>query len=175
MIFLTVGTQFPFDRLVRSVDEAMAAESLEEAIFAQIGDSSYRPRHFPYVDFLDKEAFDEQVRKASGLISHAGMGIITLAMEHRKPLLVMPRLKRYGEVVNDHQIAIADGFAGQGYLLAAYGPEELVAAMGKLKFFVPRAKLDQSGQVAARVAAFLGSLNSPSRKGKIPPDRNNGG
>jgi UDP-N-acetylglucosamine transferase subunit ALG13 len=49
MIFLTVGTQFPFDRLVRAVDEAFDNGAIDEEVFAQIGETSYRPRNFEQV------------------------------------------------------------------------------------------------------------------------------
>ena len=110
MIFLTVGTQFPFDRLVRAVDQAVERSGCAVEIFAQIADSVYRPRCFDAVSYLQKDDFDKNMREASSIISHAGMGTITAALEGKKPLLVMPRLRKFGEVVNDHQVAIAKKF-----------------------------------------------------------------
>jgi len=57
MIFLTVGTQFPFDRLVKAVDDLLDGDLVNEKIFAQIGDSSYRPRNFKVVSSLEKRFF----------------------------------------------------------------------------------------------------------------------
>ena len=121
MIFLTVGTQFPFDRLVKAVDKAAGANGFEEHIVAQIGESSYCPENFEAAPALEKAVFDQHISKADCIISHAGMGTITMALDHRKPLLVMPRLKKYGEVVNDHQRAIAKKFEQLGYLLMRDG------------------------------------------------------
>ena len=110
MIFLTVGTLFSFDRLVRAVDSAVGKSLIKDEVFAQIGHGGFEPRNMEYVETLDKEAFDEKVRCAACVISHAGMGSIIAALNRKKPLLVMPRMKRFGEHVNDHQVDIARKF-----------------------------------------------------------------
>ena len=155
MIFLTVGTQFPFDRLVRAVDMALESGKLAEEVLAQIGDSPYRPRNFEAVPELEKSVFDKYFREADGVISHAGMGCITMALENRKPLLVMPRLKKYGEVVNDHQVAIAKKFEKLGHLLVAYSDDELLDKIKFLRGFVPQRRELHCEAVAARISDFL--------------------
>jgi UDP-N-acetylglucosamine transferase subunit ALG13 len=158
MIFLTVGTQFPFDRLVEAVDNICDNSLIDEEIFAQIGDSSYKPRNFKSVNSLDKHLFDGWMRKASGIISHAGVGTITMALDSKKPLLVMPRLKKYGEVVHDHQVAIAQKFEELGHMLVAYSEEELPGKLRELKSFVPKPRENQAKAVASRIAKFLNEL-----------------
>jgi beta-1,4-N-acetylglucosaminyltransferase len=158
MIFLTVGTQFPFDRLIKAVDEAAGKNGFGEQIFAQIGTNSYSPKNFESVHALEKVMFDKHIREADSIISHAGIGTITMAFEHKKPLLVMPRLRKYGEVVNNHQVVIADKFEQLGYLLVAHGPEDLPAKLEKLKTFKPRERESDPNVVAGRVATFLSEL-----------------
>jgi UDP-N-acetylglucosamine transferase subunit ALG13 len=160
MIFLTVGSQFPFDRLVSAIDDLINKGMITEKLFAQIGKSAYKPRNFEYSQYLEKGAFDEYVRQASALIGHAGMGTITVAMNHRKPLLAMPRLKRYREVVNDHQVDIARRFAEFGHILAAYDTGELSSAIVKLKNFVPAERKAEPEKVADRIARFLDGLQA---------------
>lgn len=166
MIFLTVGTQFPFDRLVKAVDDVFDKGLIGEEIFAQIGESTYWPRNFESVSFLDKRIFDERLRSASSVISHAGMGIITLALENNKPLLVMPRLKKYGEVVNDHQVAIAKKLARLGCVLAAYKTENLMKNMKRLKSFVPSKRHNDVSVVVARVSEFLNELSGIGKENR---------
>ena len=155
MIFLTVGTQFPFDRLVKAVDAAAAEGGLGEEIFAQIGESSYEPRNFKAVSFMDRHLFDKYVYQASSIISHAGMGTIATAFECRKPMLAMPRQQKYGEVVNDHQLAIAKGFEEAGYILVANEADDLIVKIKQLKTFVPCQRNSQHQMVANRIAQFL--------------------
>src|SRR5512143_1471526 len=111
MIFLTVGTQFPFDRLVSAVDNLIEQGLIAEEVFAQVGETSYQPRNFEAVPTLEKGSFDAQIKQATAIIGHAGIGTISCALGNGKPLLVMPRLSKYGEVVNDHQVAIAGRFS----------------------------------------------------------------
>lgn len=159
MIFLTVGTQFPFDRLVRAIDEAFDKGPVGEEVFGQIGETSYKPRNFESVVSLGKKVFDEYLKQASSVISHAGIGTIALALDNRKPLLVMPRLKRYGEVVNDHQVAMARKFGEFGHILVAYSKEELPEKLKELKTFFPKPRENQVKAVVDRVHSFLNSLS----------------
>lgn len=158
MIFLTVGTQFPFDRLVKAVDSAFEGGWIEEELFAQIGESSYKPRNFQSTQLLEKKLFDKCLREASAIISHAGMGIMTMALDNEKPLLVMPRLRQYGEVVNDHQVAIAKKFEQLGHVLAAYSMEELPEKIQQLSTFTPKKRVSQVQLVAQRITEFLNEV-----------------
>jgi len=164
MIFLTVGTQFPFDRLVKAVDELVGRNGFDEQIFAQIGDSSYQPQNFKAIPLLEKKVFDKHISEASCIVSHAGIGTITMALDCEKPILVMPRLKKYGEVVNDHQVAIAKRFEELGHILVAYTEEQLPDKLKQLKSFIPRKRKANPDAVANRIRQFLNNL-SESRKG----------
>jgi len=161
MIFLTVGTQFPFDRLVKAVDDLAGEGLLAEEVFAQVGDSLYQPRNFQAVSSLDKKAFDGYFRSASAVISHAGMGTITMALDHGKSLLVMPRRKKYQEVVNDHQVGLADRFAVLGHLLMARDETELADKVRQLGSFVPKPRQADPEAVSRRIGQFLGQLGVP--------------
>jgi len=163
MIFLTVGTQFPFDRLVRAVDEAFDNGVIGEKVFAQIGQTSYKPHNFEFVASLGKKLFDERLKQASSIISHAGMGTITMALDNTKPLLVMPRRKKYGEAVNDHQVAIAKRLSELGHLLVAYELEDLPEKIKGLEHFVPKERCTQVEAVVTRIVQFLGQINKRGR------------
>ena len=103
MIFLTLGTQLAFDRLVKAVDTV--AETLNEDVFGQTGYATYTPRYFETVQFMDQQDFDARFRSARVIIGHAGMGTILTAMRQEKPLIVMARQAALGEHRNDHQRA----------------------------------------------------------------------
>lgn len=159
MIFLAVGTQFPFDRLVKTLDEYLEAGIINEEIFGQIGETSYVPRNFKSVAFLEKNKFDEMLINASGVIGHAGIGIMQTSLENNKPLLVMPRLKKYHEVVHDHQVEIAKKFEEHGYILVAYKEEDLSEKIREMKDFVPRKRQTQVEAVVNRISEFLKQNN----------------
>jgi UDP-N-acetylglucosamine transferase subunit ALG13 len=109
VIFVTVGTQLPFERLIRSVDDWAAAHPGND-VFAQIGPSSYRPRHVRSAEFLDASMFRKMFSSAQLIVAHAGMGSIISALEMGKPIIVMPRRADQGEHRNDHQMTMVQKF-----------------------------------------------------------------
>lgn len=160
MIFLTVGTLFPFDRLVKAVDITIAKNNGYEKVFAQIGKTNYEPKNIEYIAILENRNFDKKISDADYLISHAGIGTITMALELNKPLLVMPRRKKYKEHVNDHQVATARKFEELGHILVAYDVEDLPDGIHKLKSFIPRKRKANPDAVADRIRRFLNSLQN---------------
>lgn len=106
MIFVTVGSMFPFDRLIQRVDEIAAAQP-ERTFFAQVGHARYRPTHLPFSELLSRGEFRAKVEAAELLVAHAGMGSVITAMELGKPIILVPRRVEWGEHNTDHQVATA--------------------------------------------------------------------
>ncbi len=131
MIFLTVGTQAPFDRLVEAVD-SWAAQHPEIEVVAQIGDSTLRPTGLEWSPHLDPQRVDELFAQADGIVAHAGMGSILTALQLGKPILVMPRSASLGEHRNDHQIATARRFGELGSIRVAHDPSSLGRELDQL-------------------------------------------
>jgi UDP-N-acetylglucosamine transferase subunit ALG13 len=102
MIFATVGTQLPFDRLLIGLD-GWAARNPGVPVFAQAGATRRRFRHIETVAQLDQRDFLDRLAAARLVVSHAGMGTILSAAELGKPLVLMPRRAKFGEHRNDHQ------------------------------------------------------------------------
>lgn len=164
MIFLTVGTQFPFDRLVRAVDTLFDQGILREPVVAQIGACTYRPRNFEAVASMDRASFDQQFKQSSAIIGHAGTGTITMALGYGKPLLAMPRRKKYGEHVNDHQVGLAVRFEAYGHILVAHDESELPLKLEQLRSFTPAPRRIDPDVVAQRIVRFLVSLQASTQQ-----------
>lgn len=130
MIFVIVGTQEPFDRLIKSMDEWAALSGYKD-IIAQISIANYKPANFQHFDFLPTDKFDELFKKADIIVGHAGMGTIISAMHFQKPIIVFPRLARFREHRNDHQLATARSFSQLGYVKSVYSKEELISALNE--------------------------------------------
>ena len=124
MIFVTVGTQGPFDRLVSVMDE-IAGEMPEIAFVGQISKSNYRARNMKSFEFIGPAEFDKYFTAADLIVSHAGMGTIISAFEREKPIVIFPKLLSLGEHRNDHQMATARKLASLNYVHVAYTPREL--------------------------------------------------
>lgn len=110
MIFVTVGTQLPFDRLVKAVDD-WAARHLDVPVMAQVNGGRYAPAHLQTVSGLSPAEFSDSFSRAEVVVAHAGMGTIISALEVGKPLVLLPRLAALGEHRNDHQLGTARHFA----------------------------------------------------------------
>lgn len=131
MIFVTVGTQLPFDRLVATVDR-WAGEHPGCHVFAQIGPTNLRPRHIEWRDFISPAECQQRIRDASVVVGHAGMGTILSALELGTPVLVMPRRATLAEHRNDHQLATARWLAPIGDVSVAVDEAELMLRLGEL-------------------------------------------
>jgi len=155
LIFLTVGTQMTFDRLVRAVDEAVGKGAVNEEILAQVGHGGYRGEHMKCVETIEREEYERTVRNATALIAHAGMGTILMAAKTRKPVLVMPRLARLNEVVNDHQVDTARKFAQLGYVLVAEDENQIRDRLAQLPLFTPEIRTPNVDGITERIREFL--------------------
>ena len=71
----------------------------------------------------------------------------------------MPRQKKFGEVVNDHQVAIAKKYEQYGHLLVALTETELPEKIVQLKTFAPKPRHNQASEVADRIKRFLNELS----------------
>jgi UDP-N-acetylglucosamine transferase subunit ALG13 len=111
MIFVTVGTnEAPFDRLLHALTYVPG----DEEIVVQHGFSRVRPAQATCFQFLPFEALVEYVRRSRVVVTHAGVGSVMVALANGKPPIVLPRLKRFGEAVDDHQVPFAWRMAEHG-------------------------------------------------------------
>lgn len=158
MIFVTVGTQLPFDRLVRAVD-AWAGHTGRRGILAQIGPSELRPEFIEYQPFLSPMEFSHHFASADLVIAHAGMGSILSAMSQSKPILVMPRRASLNEHRNDHQLATARYFKELGRILVAMDEQELDAQLSRIESTPMASRIGRyaSPELLAAVRTFLSS------------------
>jgi UDP-N-acetylglucosamine transferase subunit ALG13 len=128
LIFITVGLQLPFDRLIKALDQY--AETAKEECFAQIGDGRYLPTNMPWKRALSPIEFDEIIPKARLIVSHAGVGTILAAQRNAKPIVIFPRQAALAEHRNDHQLATASALHGRPGIYVAETVEELQILLG---------------------------------------------
>lgn len=132
MIFLTIGTHEPFDRLVRAVDDWCLATGRQKTLFGQITEpraGGYAPQHFRWVARLSPEDYADQVARADLLVSHAGMGSILTALHLGKPIVIMPRRGHLRETRNDHQFTTVQRLGHRPGIHVATDETELPAVL----------------------------------------------
>jgi UDP-N-acetylglucosamine transferase subunit ALG13 len=124
MIFVTAGTQLPFDRLVKTIDN-LASEFKDARFVVQALKAKYTPVNVETFGWVTSVEFDEYIAEADLIISHAGTGTIISALLNKKPIIVMPRLTKYNEHRNDHQLATSTQMDKLNYIYVAYDEAEL--------------------------------------------------
>ncbi|MBN8210246.1 beta(1,3)galactosyltransferase EpsH [Bacillus sp. NTK071] len=127
MIFVCVGSrEYQFNRLLIKLDELIAEGSITDEVFAQIGQSSYIPKHYNYKRFMSVIEFKECQRNADLVVSHGGTGALIGALKMEKQLLAVPRLAKYNEHIDDHQTQVASLMEKEGYLRCVNNIEDLL-------------------------------------------------
>jgi UDP-N-acetylglucosamine transferase subunit ALG13 len=126
MILVTTGTNGPpFDRLLNEIDRVETTEQ----IMVQHGPSRVRPRAATCVSFLSFDALAELMQSARTVVTHGGVGSILLAAMYGKRPFVVPRLARYGEAIDDHQLSLAHRLDRRGNVTIVEDPTRLPALL----------------------------------------------
>lgn len=127
MIYCTLGTMFmDFGRLIRGMDEI--ARDTGERIVVQRGLATTLPKYCEHFDFKPREEHLALQQEARVLVMHAGIGAVMDALQSKKPFLVVPRRKQFGEHMNDHQLDLAEMVARRGWGKAILDVGELPQA-----------------------------------------------
>ncbi len=156
MIFVVLGTQkFQLNRLLQKLDDYVEQGLITDEIYAQIGNSTYKPQNYSYKEFLDKKEFDETIGKADVVIAHSGVGTIITAIHANKPVVVFPRLAKYKEHVDDHQLEIAKAFEMKKYVLCCYENDDLLEIINKSKSYEFDEYVSQQKQIIGIIRNFL--------------------
>jgi UDP-N-acetylglucosamine transferase subunit ALG13 len=127
VIFVTVGSDLPFSRLVKHLDHWSRNNSGQQ-VFAQLGrlgPSDYVPETIEWVEMLTADEFDRRFAEARLIVAHAGMGSIISALATGKPIVILPRRAQLGEHRNNHQLATAERFADRPGIFVAWSEAEL--------------------------------------------------
>lgn len=134
MIFVTLGSQkFQFDRLLKKLDELIDKGMITDEVFAQIGASTYVPQKYKYTRFMDREEFSKCIEDASLIVTHGGTGVIIGAVKKGKKVIAVPRLAKYGEHVDDHQLQLLHQFDELGIICSCYEMDRLGECLDEVR------------------------------------------
>jgi UDP-N-acetylglucosamine transferase subunit ALG13 len=142
LIFVTVGTQLPFDRLINHVD-FWAAQRNDADIFGQIGRCSYHPSYFRWKKDLSPEEYNSILSQCDTIIAHAGMGTIINALYRQKKIIIFPRRGDLQEHRNDHQLATARWLKQHPGIYTATNGKELCQLLDTLDTLSPPEKISE--------------------------------
>jgi len=139
LIFVTVGTQdVPFDRLINSVESEIKKGNITEEVIVQSGPSKKTSDLMKIVNYMDIDEFKNSIKKAKLVITHGGVGTIIDSLNAGKTVIVAPRLAKYKEHVNDHQLQIVKKFSDLGYIIPLKDTKKLGKALKEAEIFKPK-------------------------------------
>ena len=121
MIFVILGTQDKkFTRLLIEIDRLIDKRVIQDKVIVQAGyTSDYESSNMKIFDLINKDEFDKIIKDTDLLITHGGVGAILTGLKYGKKIIAIPRLKKYKEHVNDHQIQIVENFNAEGYIIGS--------------------------------------------------------
>lgn len=163
MIFVILGSQrFQFNRLLEKIDELVENGIIQDEVFAQTGGSNYEPKHYSYKAYINHYEFEEMLNKSNTVITHGGTGAIISAIKRKIKVIVVPRLKRYGEHVDDHQLQLLEQFERLHLVCACYDLERLGPLYKSLKDMVFNEYSSNTQLFIDRIDSYLSSLSKNS-------------
>ena len=126
LIFVTLGTQDKsFKRLLDIIEQNIRNGIIKEKVVVQSGYTKYSSTNMQIFDYVSPDTFEKYIDKCSILITHGGVGSIMNGLKKNKLVIACPRLKKYNEHTNDHQMDIVKKFENEKYILALYEDIEL--------------------------------------------------
>ena len=135
MVLVTLGTQDKeFPRLLEEVEKLIDKGIITEEIVAQIGSTNYSSDKMKLIDYLSRNELLTFIKNSEYIITHGGVGTIIDSLNLNKKVIAVPRLKKFKEHVNDHQLEIVNEFSKLGYILDGSNLEQ---AIFKLDNFIP--------------------------------------
>ena len=156
VIFVVTGTQAPFDRLLSILDK-WAGHQDRYSIIAQMANSEMSFKNMTCFDYLEPDVFNEYFNNADIIIGHSGIGTIITALENEKKLVVFPRLVKYNEHRNDHQLHTAKGFEKLGLINVAYTENELLKYLDNLQSIPKKERIDKKAEqkLLSKISDFI--------------------
>ena len=160
-ILVTVGTA-PFPRLVEMMDKY--AGDTGRRVIIHLARTQFVPKHAKYFTFVEKNEYDAYFRKAKVIITHGGVGTILSALENGKPTIIVPRLKEFGEHLDNNQLEIAEMIEGEPNVRVVRDVNEIPKALRDFEENPPKnirySWEDSRGQLIKFLKNYLDSVKS---------------
>lgn len=156
MILITLGTQDKqFKRLLDLVQEQIDKKNIKDKVIVQAGYTKYESNDMEIFDLIDRQKFGELINECDILITHGGVGSIINGLQHNKKVIVVPRLAKYDEHMNDHQLQITDNFAKAGYIIPLYETDDLAKKLKDINAFKPKKFKSNTDNIVKVIENFI--------------------
>ncbi|MBQ2836463.1 MAG: hypothetical protein IJE68_06500 [Clostridia bacterium] len=157
MILVLLGTQNnSFHRLLEEIQKNIDNGNIKEDVVVQKGHTKFASKEMTLYEELPIDEIQKLIKDANFVITHGGVGSIISSIEQEKKVIAVPRLKKYKEHVNDHQLDIIKSFNDMGHIIGVKGIEELEEALKKVSTFEPKKYIKNTGNILRIVEDFIG-------------------
>lgn len=157
MIFVILGTQDKqFCRLIKEIEELKKDGIIKEKVVVQAGCTKYKSKEIEILEYIPMTDFTHYIKKAKYIITHGGVGSILDSLKYNKKVIAIPRLEKYNEHVNDHQIEIIEKFDELGFILDCGNLKRLGNKIIELENFKPKKYISNNNKMINLLEKFIG-------------------
>lgn len=159
MVFVTLGTQDKeFKRLLEHIDLEIEKGTIKEKVVVQKGNTKYESKNMELYDFLDREEYEKFIKECSVLITHGGVGSILTGIQYGKIVIAVPRLSKYKEHVNNHQVQIVESFSNSKYILGLKDLSLFSKVYEKSRHFKPKKFESHTEEIIKKLEDYIDNL-----------------
>ena len=156
MIFVALGTQDKsFERLLKIIDENIQNKVINEEVIVQAGYTKYKSNNMKIFDYVSMDDFNKYINECSLFITHGGVGNILSALKVNKKIIAVPRLAKYKEHTNDHQLQIVNNFYEKAYILRLLENDDFKDVYEKSKTFVPKKWISNNENLLKKIKEYI--------------------
>jgi UDP-N-acetylglucosamine transferase subunit ALG13 len=156
MILVTLGTQDKsFKRLLDNIQQEVDNGNIKDKVIVQAGFTKYESEDMEIFDLVDRDKFNSLINECDLLITHGGVGSILTGLKNNKKVIVCPRLAKYKEHINDHQVQIVNNFYKNGYILKYEEDDDLGDILKKVDKFKPKKYKSNTNRMIKLIDKFI--------------------
>lgn len=159
MTLIILGTQDKtFPRLLKAIEREMKKGNIKDKVIVQAGQTKYESKNMEIFDFIEMNKFNSLLKEADLVITHGGVGTILSAIRLNKKVIAVPRLKKYMEHENDHQIQIVKEFDKLGYIKACLNLKKLDKILEEIKDFKPKKYKSNNNRMIKIIENYIDNI-----------------
>jgi|SRR5690554_794557 len=159
MILVVLGTEkYQFTRVLERLENYISEFQIMESVVVQAGFTKYESSRMKVISFLSAIELDELYKNARIVIAHGGTGSVVKGVKLKKSVVVIPRLKKYGEHIDDHQLELAIAFSKAGYATPWMDTDDLAQIMMRAGQFIPKDFRSGRDAILSFVESYIDSL-----------------
>ena len=156
MILVLLGTQKnDFYRLLDAVQKNIENGTIKDKVIVQAGHTKYNSSDMEIFDLIPIDKMNNLIDNANIVITHGGVGSIVGALKKHKKIIVMPRLSKYGEHVNNHQQEIVSIFEEKGFIKSINSAEDLTNVLQGIDKFSPNSYQSNTENIIELITHFI--------------------